>query len=127
VSNERRRYSREFKLAALARFERAENVGALARELGIRRQLLYKWWRLYAAFGAEGLRTTGRPRPTVAVEVGEGAAPASLAAEAGCRIAELERKIGQQPLELDFFRAALRHVREQRRVSGGPGGSVSSR
>jgi hypothetical protein len=31
------------------------------------------------------------------------------------RIAELERKIGQQALELDFFRAALRHVREPRR------------
>jgi transposase len=31
------------------------------------------------------------------------------------RIAELERKIGHQQLELDFFRAALRHVRDLRR------------
>jgi hypothetical protein len=31
------------------------------------------------------------------------------------RIADLERKIGQQQLELDFFRVALRHVRELRR------------
>jgi transposase-like protein len=47
------------------------------------------------------------------------APPASLAAHdvavAARRIAELERKIGQQQLELDFFRAALRHVRELRR------------
>jgi transposase len=46
-------------------------------------------------------------------------APPSLAAHdavaAARRIAELERKIGQQQLELDFFRAALRHVRELRR------------
>ena len=47
------------------------------------------------------------------------APPVSLAAHdpaaAARRIAELERKIGQQQLELDFFRAALRHVRELRR------------
>jgi len=47
------------------------------------------------------------------------APPACLAAHdpaaAARRIAELERKIGQQQLELDFFRAALRHVRDLRR------------
>jgi transposase-like protein len=47
------------------------------------------------------------------------APPVSLAAHdpaaAARRIAELERKIGQQQLELDFFRAALRHVKELRR------------
>jgi hypothetical protein len=39
----------------------------------------------------------------------------------------LERKIGQQQLELDFFRAALRHVREQRPTKGGPGETPSTR
>jgi HTH-like domain len=34
------------------------------------------------------------------------------------RVAELERKIGEQQLALDFFRAALRHVRERRRTRG---------
>jgi transposase len=47
------------------------------------------------------------------------APPVSLAAHdpaaAARRIAELERKIGQQQLELDFFRAALRHVKALRR------------
>ena len=47
------------------------------------------------------------------------APPVSLAvhdpAAAARQIAELERKIGQQQLELDFFRAALRHVRALRR------------
>jgi transposase len=47
------------------------------------------------------------------------ASAASLAAHdagaAGRRIAELERKVGQQQLELDFLRAALRHVRALRR------------
>ena len=36
---------------------------------------------------------------------------------------ELERKVGQQAVELDFFKAALRHVKASRRPSGGRGGS----
>jgi hypothetical protein len=43
------------------------------------------------------------------------------------RIAELERKIGQQQLELDFFRQALRQVKETRRQSSGPGVTGSTR
>ena len=35
-------------------------------------------------------------------------------ARAQRRVAELERKIGQQQVDLDFFRRALRHVRERR-------------
>jgi hypothetical protein len=44
------------------------------------------------------------------------------------RIAELERKVGQQQLELDFFRQALRQVEEARRRSSAPGvtGSTQS-
>ena len=58
-------------------------------------------------------------------------APPSAASSDGLaaarrRIAELERKIGQQQLDLDFFRAALRHVREQRRRTGGSGGAAST-
>jgi hypothetical protein len=35
-------------------------------------------------------------------------------ARAQRRVADLERKIGQQQVDLDFFRRALRHVRERR-------------
>jgi hypothetical protein len=42
------------------------------------------------------------------------------------RITELERKVGQQALELDFFRAALRRVREQRQPIGAPGETAST-
>jgi transposase-like protein len=38
-SKERRRFTREFKLAALARLETAKHVGKLAAELGVRREL----------------------------------------------------------------------------------------
>lgn len=122
MSRERRLFSREFKLVALARLETAGNVGALARELGVRRELLYKWRAKYAAGGAGALSTTGRPRPELSD--GAGLDDAACGPE---RIAALERKVGQQQLELDFFRAALRQVGGPRRRSGGRGGPASTR
>jgi hypothetical protein len=41
------------------------------------------------------------------------------------RIAELERKIGQQQVELDFFQRALRQVGASRPISG-PGAKAST-
>lgn len=38
-----RRFSREFKLSALARMESGDNVSALSRDLDVRRKLLYEW------------------------------------------------------------------------------------
>jgi hypothetical protein len=43
------------------------------------------------------------------------------------RLVELERKVGQQALELDFFKAALRHVEAPRAPSGARGSKASSR
>ena len=42
------------------------------------------------------------------------------------RIKELEQKVGQQQLDLDFFREALRHFEEDRRLSNAPGETRSS-
>jgi transposase-like protein len=117
VAKERRQFSREFKLAALARFETASNVEALALELGIRRELLYVWSKRFAAGGAEGLRNAGRPRPAAE-------APEALAADK--RIAELERQVGQQAFELAFFKGALRRIEASGRPKDGPGATASS-
>lgn len=126
MSKERRRFTREFKLAALARFDEAGDVRALARELGIRRELLYKWRSKYEAGGASALTTTGRPRavPMPAAEGGEGGDDADRARR---RIAELERKVGQQQVELDFFREALRQVKDLSQPTGGLGDPASTR
>jgi transposase len=48
-------------------------------------------------------------------------------ARAQRRIAALERKIGQQQVDLDFFQQALRQVRGQRLRSGVPGGTASTK
>ena len=118
MSKERRLFSREFKLAALARLEQAPNVQDLARELGIRRELLYKWEKKFAAGGAAALTTSGRPRPADA-----GLSPAALSAQR--RIAELERQVGQQAFELTFFEGALRRIEASRRPKDGPGATAS--
>jgi transposase len=39
------------------------------------------------------------------------------------RIAELERKIGQQVLEIDFLKRALQHVEQQRQLRAASGGA----
>jgi transposase-like protein len=106
----------------------APDVTALAAELDIERGLLYKWRRKYLSGGPEALHAIGRPAHA-REPFGEALPdPSPLAADANQRrIAELERKIGQQQLELDFFRAALRHVREARLKRGGSGETASSR
>lgn len=124
----RRSFTRDFKLTALRRMAETDNIVALAQELGIERKLLYCWRDAFADGGSAALRRAGRPS---AAEKAEAALSVSLAearpAEPSRRIAELERKIGEQQLALDFFRAALRHVREQRRPKGGTGETASTR
>ena len=137
-----RRFSREFKLAALRRMQGGENVSALARELGIRRKYLYEWLERYRIGVAVGLRSCGRPtkEEVLAMRAEEGpppdpagvllpptAAGRDSLARAERRIAELERKIGRQQVELDFFQRALRQVRDVRQRSGMPGATASTR
>lgn len=126
-------FSREFKLAALRRMLAGENVTALARELKVRRKLLYAWRDRFRSGGAEALRTRGRPRKVVGLVAGAAGAPAATGAasadleKARRQIAALERKVGQQQLELDFFRQALRQVEGKRRTSDGRGATASTR
>jgi len=139
---ETRRFSREFKVAAVRRMLAGENVSALARELGVRRKYLYQWRERFRLGGAVALRSRGRPtkaevlamRPSGGEEpaAGEGFAaepmpPPDALTKAQRRIAELERKIGQQQVDLDFFQQALRHVRGPRQRNGAPGGTASTR
>lgn len=136
---DQRRFSREYKLAVIERMAAGENVSALSRELGIARKCLYQWRDRYRLGGAIALRSRGRMTKAEAAAVrGEEAivpqaatspprAPPDELKRARARIAELERKVGQQELDLDFFQRALRHVEEAQRTSGAPGGTGSTR
>jgi len=100
-------YPQALKLAAVERMEAVTNITALSRELGIPRALLYFWRSRYRAEGAGGLREHGRRKP--ALPAAAVTKPRRCGPETAGRIAALERKVGQQALELDFFRAALKH------------------
>jgi transposase len=108
-------YGTELKLAAVRRVLAGESVREVAQELGIRRKRLYVWKDRYAALGEAGLahQRGGRPRKEVSVAAhgSEATAGRGELLAARKRIAELERKVGQQELELDFFGEALRRIK----------------
>lgn len=132
-ANKSRRFSREFKLLALSRMGSGENVSALSRELNVRRKLLYEWRDAFRAGGEEALRSPGRPRKGTPVtgsrrqggslsrttgSRGSGAPPGDPPDELAAarhRIADLERKVGQQALEVDFLEQALQLLETSRR------------
>jgi transposase len=126
----RRKFSREFKLAAIERMMAGEAVEALSRELHVPSGHLYQWCLRFRRGGARSLRRAGRPRVFPADVDADAAVTEPMGlrdlAAARTRIEDLERKIGRQQLELDFFRQALRRVGEARRPSDGPGVSAST-
>ena len=101
-----------FKLAAIKRLEAGEAVLPLARKLGVSRKLLHDWrkaWRLHGPAGLNRKRGP-KPGPRKLRPLAEPAAKGSNGelAQARVKIAELERKIGQQAVDIDFFHKALR-------------------
>lgn len=93
----RRKFTREFKMAALKRLQTGIPVGRVARELEVNPTQLQAWRREFdkrpkSAFSGEGrkrLEETG--------------------------VAELERKVGQQAMEIDFLKGCLRQIEELRK------------
>lgn len=122
---EPREYTAELKRIAVARVMAGEGVLRVARDLKIDRQRLYEWRRKFREGGMEALRGRGRPRVGAVVRTVEPGEDELSAATR--RIAALERKIGQQQVDLDFFRRALRLVEETRRAPAGAGAAASTR
>jgi transposase len=104
----RRKFTREFKLEAVRRLEAGQSSGEVARALEVHPSTLRDW-------RAE-LRTRG-----------EQAFPGNGQQREQSQIAELERKIGQQAMEIDFLKRALQHVEEQRLLRALNNGAPSTR
>ena len=108
----RQEYSRELKIATMREMDSGKSMAEVARMYQLSPKRLEVWkgeWRAKGelAFPGKG----ARPQPRLDAE----------------RIAELERKIGQQTMELDFLKKALRRFREQPRpaAANGNAGSMS--
>jgi transposase len=98
-----RKYSVDFKQEAVRRMAQATTIVGLAKQLGVRRKLLYQWRDQFQAEGKAGLeRRRGRPPGSKSQTISPPApSPAEL------RIAELERLLGRKQLEVDFLKRAL--------------------
>ncbi len=94
----RRRFTREFKLDAIERLESGASVAAVARALEVSPGLLQRW-RL------EFRESPGRAFPG-----------AGKRRQESDRVAQLERKIGQQTLEIDFLKGCLQRIEQQRQL-----------
>ena len=107
-------YSLDFKRRAVERMRTCHNILELARELRVPRNLLYIWKH----------QLEGRPDP--------GRADLSQTAESSVehKLREenrlLKEALGQKALEADFFAAALRRIKEQRRKNRASGETAST-
>jgi hypothetical protein len=90
----------------------SEDVGALARELGLNRSQIYRWRN-----EALGRKPVARPESWQQEKNEE---------RQRRRIAELERLVARQALELDFFKGALLRIEENRRKQGQSSGRPST-
>ena len=105
-------YSRELKMAAMREIDMGKSMATVARMYQLSPKRLEVWRSEWRAKGELAFPGKGaRPQPRLDAE----------------RIAELERKIGQQTMELDFLKKALRRFREQPRsaAANGNAGSMS--
>jgi transposase-like protein len=101
----RRTFTKEFKLAAVQRLEQGVSMGEVARALEVNPNVLHRWRREFRQGPGNAFPGNGQRRWS------EG------------RVAELERKIGQQTLEIDFLKGCLQRIEEQRMlqaVAGNP-------
>lgn len=126
MSQTKRTFSSEFRVQVAQRIQQGESVSKLHRELQIKRSILYRWRDAFRKEGSAGLaRSVGRPPG-----IPNPATPKpGLSTEDALRqqIAALERKVGQQAVQLDFFRRAFKRVKESGQPSGSTGATASTR
>jgi transposase len=117
--NGRRLFSREFKVAAVKRVVNGEAIGKVARDLEVRVSVLWRWKKRVIEQGEDHLYNVGaRPGKARQVRSDHGQE---------LRIAELERLVGRQQMEIRFLDKALRRVEELRREKNDDGGAASSK
>lgn len=104
----RRQFTREFKLAALQRLERGASIAEVARAFEVNPNVLHRWRREFRQGPGKAFPGLGKRR----WEEGH--------------VAQLERKIGQQALEIDFLKGCLQRIEEQRQLQAVTGKPLST-
>src|SRR5713226_3937535 len=104
----RRQFTKEFKLAALQRLEMGASVAEVARAFEVNPNVLHRWRREFRQGPGNAFPGLGKRRW-----------------EEG-RVPQLERKIGQQVLEIDFLQGCLQRIDEQRKLQALAGRPLST-
>ena len=104
----RRKFTKEVKLAAIQRLERGSMAAEVARAFEINANLLHRWRKEFRHGPGNAFPGTGKRRWEET------------------RVAQLERKVGQQTLEIDFLKGCLQHIEEQRMLQALAGNPRSS-
>jgi transposase-like protein len=129
MTKKRRQFPEGLKRSAVRRVVAGEAVATVARAIGVDRRRLDDWCLKYQEGGEENLRRVGRPSKSAVLARRAGSAGEALDELTAARrqIADLERKVGQQQVDLDFFRRALRLAGETRRAHPAPGAAGSTK
>src|ERR1019366_173589 len=104
----RRQFTKEFKLAAIQRLERGASLAGGAGAVGVKPTALHPWQREFRQGPGNVFPGLGKRR----WEEGQ--------------VAQLERKIGQQALEIDFLKGCLQRIDEQRKLQALAGKPLST-
>jgi transposase len=92
----RRKFTREMKLAAIRQLETGSSAAEVARAFEINPNLLLRWRKEFRNGPANAFPGGGKPRWEET------------------KVAQLERKVGQQTLEIDFLKGCLQRIEEKR-------------
>jgi transposase len=114
-----------FRAKAVERMQAGANVTQLARDLGVSRWALYRWKRIYEKQGPAGLALAPQGRQLLG-RAKRAYERLDEAAEAKVQMAELERKVGQQALQIDFLTRAFKRLKESRQYNDATGGTAST-
>jgi transposase len=104
----RRQFTKEFKLAAIQRLETGASIAEVARAFEVNPNMLHRWRQEFRQGPGNAFPGLGKRRW-----------------EEG-RVAQLERKVGQQALEIDFLKGCLQRIDEQRKLQALNGKPLST-
>ena len=108
----RRTFTREMKLAAIQRLETGSSLAEVARAFEVNPNVLHRWRREFRQGPGNAFPGGGKRRWDDTEQ------------------AKLERKIGQQTLEIDFLKGCLQRIEEQRQLqalTGKPPSTATSK
>lgn len=114
-----------FRIGAVEQMQAGANVAHLSRDLGVSRWTLYRWKQTFEKEGPAGLAMAPLGRPLLG-RAKRAYERLDQVQRAQIQVRELERKVGQQAVQIDFLARAFKRVKESRPSSGSGGATAST-